>query len=80
MKKNDIAVLILIVAMSLGLAYVLANSLLGGIKQTSVKVEVVEKIQSSVPDPDPTIFNEDAINPSVEIKIGESTNEQPFGQ
>lgn len=80
MRKNDIAALILIISLSLGLAYFLANSLLGGIKQSAVKVEEVEKISSTVPEPDRAIFNDTAINPSVEIKIGGSTNEQPFGQ
>lgn len=79
MRKNDLAALILIVSVSLGVAYFLANAVLGGIKQQAVQVEVVEPISGTVPEPDRAIFNETAINPSVEIKIGNSRNEQPFG-
>lgn len=80
MKKNDIAVLVLIVGLSLGLAYFLGQVLLGSTTADSVEVEQVEEISSDIVPPDPAIFNQDAINPSVPIRIGDSANQKPFGE
>lgn len=80
MKKNDIAILVLIVSLSLGAAYFLGQSVLGGAKQTAVNVEKTEAMKAEVSDPDPRVFNSEAINPSVTINIGNSTNQQPFGE
>lgn len=79
MKKNDIAVLILIVSISLGVAYFIGQAVVGMTKQGPVQVEVAEKISSDIVQPDPAVFNDKAINPSVPIRIGNSTNQQPFG-
>lgn len=80
MKKNDIALLILIVSISVIGAYFIGKAVIGYSKQGEAKVETVEKIDAQISAPDPTIFNSDAINPAVPIKIGDSTNQQPFGQ
>lgn len=80
MKKNDIAVLLLIVSLSLGVAYFIGKAIMGSFTQESVRVETVEPITADVKQPDPTVFNKDAINPAVPIRIGESANDQPFGE
>ncbi|HAC56660.1 TPA: hypothetical protein DCF80_04095 [Candidatus Saccharibacteria bacterium] len=79
MKKSDIALLILIVSVSLGVAYFVGQSLLGSRTQQPVPVEKTEAITSDVKEPDARVFNTDAINPSVPINIGNSTNQEPFG-
>lgn len=79
MKKSDIALLILIVSVSLGVAYFAGQALLGGQIQQPVPVEKTEAIKPDVVQPDATVFNKDAINPSVPINIGNSTNQAPFG-
>lgn len=80
MKKNDIAVLIAVVAISLGVAFFAGKAVLGDRKPEDTRVEVVDVITADVKQPDPAVFNENAINPAVSIKIGDSTNQQPFGQ
>jgi hypothetical protein len=78
MKKNDIAIIILIVSISLVGAYFLGQAFLGGESSKSAQVEVVEKISPTVKDPDPKIFNANAINPTIPINIGNPSNQQPF--
>jgi hypothetical protein len=79
MKKNDIAIVILIVSVTLTLSYLLAKAIIGEPKNKSVQVEVVEPISTSVEPPSGDTFNKDAINPTVPIQIGNPSNQQPFG-
>lgn len=80
MKKSDIALLALIVSISLGAAYFAGQAVIGATKQGAAQVETVDAISPEVQEPDSRIFNKEAINPAVPIKIGDSTNQQPFGQ
>lgn len=81
MKKSDIALLAIIVSVSLGIAYFAGQALIGLTQQQgNAEVETVEPISSEVQSPDASVFSKDAINPAVPIKIGDSTNQQPFGQ
>lgn len=70
MKKTDIAMIILIASVSMLVAYFVANSLLGDTQNQSVKVKTAEPISETVEEPDPTVFNPNAINPTVEVIIG----------
>jgi len=70
MKKSDIAVIIFIASLSVGVAYFVANSVLGSPSNETKKVRTVQSISSEVAQPDPTVFNENAINPTVEVEIG----------
>ncbi|HET7630368.1 MAG TPA: hypothetical protein VFK03_03260 [Candidatus Saccharimonadales bacterium] len=79
MKKSDIAILVLIVGISLLAAFLVGNAIFGGRVAAPVQVETAEPISAKVTPPDKAIFNAEAINPSVKIQIGESSNEQPFG-
>ena len=69
MKKTDIAMIILIATVSVGIAYFAANSFFGSMSKESVKVKTIDAITSKVEPPDNRIFNDSAINPSVEITI-----------
>jgi hypothetical protein len=73
MKKTDIAMLILIVAVSAGIAYFVAHSIFGNMTEKGQTVKTVDPITSQVEAPDSKIFNENAINPSVEVNIDNST-------
>lgn len=78
MKKNDVAALILIAAVSLMIAWFTASSLIGEPKKSAQKVKTVESISQDVQSPDTRIFNKDAINPTVERSIGKSSDSLPF--
>lgn len=70
MKKSDIAMIILIASISVLVAYFAANALLGGSKSQAVTVKTADPITSNVTQPDPAVFNKQAINPTVEVIIG----------
>ena len=79
MKKNEIALLILIVAVSIGIAYAIGQAIFGNATTKPVEVETVKAISSEVQQPEERIFNEQAINPTVPVRIGDPSNQQPFG-
>ena len=80
MKKNDIALIILIVSISMVISYFIAKAAIGTPKTNQVSAEVVEPITPDLVQPSSKIFNRDAINPTVVIQIGDPSNQQPFNQ
>lgn len=80
MKKNDIALIILIVSISLAISYFVIKAIVGTPKNQQTSAEVVEPISPSLVQPSSQTFNRDAINPTVVIQIGNPSNQQPFGQ
>ncbi len=78
MKKNDVALILLIVSISVVAAYFLGKAIIGEPKKQQQQVEVVQPISSTVNAPEASTFNKDAINPAVPIQIGSSSNQQPF--
>lgn len=76
MKKTDIAMIILIASISVIAAYFTASSLpLFQDVNKPVKVKVATPISEEVEKPDPDLFNSDAINPTVEVIIGDDAAE-----
>jgi hypothetical protein len=71
MKKSDIALIILIASISMIIAYFVADGIIGKPSNESAKVKTIELIKSEVQEPDSDIFNKDAINPTVEVIIGD---------
>lgn len=73
MKKSDIAMIILIASVSVLVAFFVANSLpFLKLDPAGVKYKTIDKIEGSVTPPDETVFNKDAINPTVKTVIGGS--------
>lgn len=69
MKKTEIATIVLIASISVIVAYFITQSLLGGITNESVKVKTIDRIDSTFEQPSKDVFNDDAINPTVEVQI-----------
>lgn len=78
MKRSDLALLALIVSLTLVVSFVLVKALFGEATNQATKVEKAEPISANLVEPSPSIFNRDAINPTVVIQIGNSGNQQPF--
>jgi hypothetical protein len=79
MKKNDIALLVLIVSITLVISFFVVKAVFGEPQKQATKVEKIEEISSSIVQPSKSVFNKDAINPTVVIQIGSPENQQPFG-
>lgn len=65
--------IIFIASVSVLVAYFIGTSLFGNITTKGEKVKTIAPISSTIQDPDPTIFNKDAINPAVEVRINGSS-------
>lgn len=68
--------IILIAGVSVLIAYFIMNSVLSGFKTTPVTVKTADRISTDVTQPDPTVFNSKAINPTVQVNIGNSGSNQ----
>ncbi len=73
MKKTDIAMIILIATISMGIAYAVAQQLpFLKLDENGVKVDTIDEISSTVVEPDPATFSKGAINPTVQVVIGQA--------
>lgn len=73
MKKTDIAMIILIASIAVLISYFIARSIIGDVSKQSAEVKTAELISGDVTPPDPKTFNSNAINPTVEVTIGGSS-------
>jgi len=78
MKQKDIMIIIVVAFASGILSFVLANFLFGGEKSYKLTAPKIEPISADFKQPDQQYFNKDALNPTKNIVIGDSTNNQPF--
>ena len=69
MKKTDIAAILLIAIVSVLGAFFITRTFFGGVANESAKVQTIEAINADITEPDPAIFNANAINPAVEVQI-----------
>lgn len=71
MKKTDIAMIILIASLSVMVSFMIANTLpFLKVNKDDARVYTIEEINSNVAEPDPTVFNDKAINPTIQSVIG----------
>ncbi|MEK7471963.1 MAG: hypothetical protein AAB624_01830 [Patescibacteria group bacterium] len=78
MKTKDWGTIGVVVIIAGIVSFAVSNLFLGGKHAPRLKVEVVEPISADFPLPNTKYFNEDSINPTQEIKIGEDSNSTPF--
>lgn len=78
MKKNDIATLVLIISISFMIAWFTASAIIPTPKKEDKKVDSVELISANIESPDKRIFNQEAINPTIDREIGKSADKLPF--
>lgn len=78
MKKTELAMVILIFSLVAFSTYLLVNTFIGQASLKPVEVEAAEKIETTVVEPSSKVFSESAINPTVKVKIGDQSSQQPF--
>lgn len=73
MKNTDIAMVVLIASISVGIAFAVVNAI-PALKTSdlSEKISTIDKYSADVDEPDGAVFNKDAINPTVDVTIGEA--------
>lgn len=70
MKNTDIALVVLIAAVSVGVSYWLGNLILGDPSEDTYKVSYVDVVDANINEPDVEVFNPHGLNPTVEVIIG----------
>lgn len=78
MKKSDWALIILIVALVGVASYFIVGALMPSPKDNPQTVPVAASFSGDIVDPSNKIFNSSAINPTVEVTIGNQSNQTPF--
>lgn len=74
MKQKDISLILVVVFVSAVFSLVISNIFISTPENRQEQVEVVGVISSDFPEVDKQFFNDQAINPTVIIKIGENQN------
>ncbi len=78
MKQNDLAAIVLIVALAGVISFFVANTIIGNPKNDPVQVESVTPISSTFPAPDNRVFNDKSIDATVEIQGGGEISDRVF--
>lgn len=77
MKQKDIALIIVIVAVSALLSFFISNSFISP-PDHDLEAAVVEPISSDFVEPEKQYFNDNSINPTQIIRIEGTENPNPF--
>jgi hypothetical protein len=78
MKKNDFGMIIAVAIVAGIFSLVLSNFLFTPRSTKDLKAQSIDPIQSAFQQPDKRFFNEQSLNPTQLIKIGDKPNSQPF--
>lgn len=73
MKRAEIAMIVLIASFSMMLTFFIAHSLLGDKVKREKKVQTIDAVEDSLVQPSKLIFNNKAINPTVEVYVKNDT-------
>ena len=71
MKQSDIFSILIIASVGTLISYFVVNSFLGNPDLQYANIKTIDAISPSLEEPDPELFNPAAINPTVEVFVGE---------
>lgn len=71
MKKSDIISVVMVAVIGVMVAIFLTNLLLGDPDMKTASFRSMPEIKSGIVEPDPEVFNDKAINPTVEVRVGD---------
>jgi hypothetical protein len=78
MKQKDIALILVVVFISAVASFVVSNMIFASPSNRQQQVEVVDSITSAFTTPDVRYFNNNSIDPTQLIQIGNNNNTNPF--
>lgn len=78
MKQKDIALIVIVIVISAIFSVAISRLVFSSPQKRQQKVEVVEPISADFPMPDSHYFNEQSVDPTKLITIGNNTNPNPF--
>ncbi|HUD06188.1 MAG TPA: hypothetical protein VMR18_04725 [Candidatus Saccharimonadales bacterium] len=80
MKQKDLAIIILVVAISGIISYVVSNKIISTPADRQLNVQVAPAINTNFTKPNATYFNSQSIDLTQLIQIGNNSNQTPFNQ
>lgn len=78
MKQKDIVVIVAVAFFAAVVSLLLTQTIFVSKKSRELTAETVRPINSQFNEPDKSVFNSEAINPTQLIQIGDNTNSSPF--
>ncbi|HUB93120.1 MAG TPA: hypothetical protein VMB52_01310 [Verrucomicrobiae bacterium] len=78
MKQKDVALIIVIAAVSAVVSFIVSNKLFVTPANRQQKVEVVDVINPTFQTPSTKYFNSSSIDPAQNSQIGSNNNQTPF--
>ncbi len=78
MKRSDIGLIIAVVIVAGFMSLITSRILFSPKKTQNLSAQKVEAIKAEFSPPDEKFFNNDSINPTQLIKIGDTENTKPF--
>ncbi len=78
--KSDLATTIIVAIVGLAASYFVCNLFIGESEEINVKSIEGSEITSTVAEPNPALFNANALNPTVEVYIGECSEYNEMGE
>ena len=71
MKKSDIITIFMVAAVGMLVSFFVVNALLGNPDDAYESYKTIEVIDAGLAEPDPEVFNSNAINPTIEVYVGD---------
>lgn len=78
MKQKDIVLILAVVFVAGIFSLLVSKVLISSGSNRNQTAQIVDPISEQFEQPDERVFNDQAINPTKLIQIGDSTNPQPF--
>jgi hypothetical protein len=78
MKEKDLPIIIIIVFVSAIASFFLSRTIFASSSSRQQQVDIVQSISSTFPTPDPAYFNNNAVDPTQLIQVGNNNNTNPF--
>lgn len=79
MKQSDLITVILVAVIGLMVAFSLTNMLLGDPDLRSESFKMMDNMSSELVEPDGEVFNQSAINPTIEVRVGDCLDHDQNG-
>ncbi|MDB5170243.1 MAG: hypothetical protein JWN82_639 [Candidatus Saccharibacteria bacterium] len=80
MKQKDIALIAVVAVVSIVIATLVSNFVFGSTGSREQEAETVDAISAAFVQPDSAYFNNQSVDPTQIIRIGDNSNQAPFQQ
>lgn len=80
MRQSDIFTVIIVATAGTVIAAILCNLFLGDPNDKFVTFKTVQVVEATLAQPDPEVFNPEAINPTVEVFVGDCEDVDQDGE